>query len=766
MPPTVAQKPPPIPAKPKNFGTSPVVYARRVHSRVANYRRSGGDSPQSLNADLQEIFRESSRNGQHSFTVAKAENSLVESEQNGYSTLALLTSRIVENNKIDDKYYAELNVLKQLMMSGYDTQLNWTSSKTGNVTPLMLSAPQVSVMYFLLHDDKGMPYETRPSINAGDSKRRTALHYAVAAKNVSAIQLLMAHGANPGLRDAAGVTPLGAAVELSRDADAVNAVMKANNYAEAYDDMIRGLSAPRANPNQVTGRATLLNAALRNGDPLVAETLYDHGADPDVVDLNGDNAVSAAADANLDKLEPKQLGHLVELVIEFVAQGTDPNLSSSGKRRTFQQALERLQGYEGSRAYAKHFANTVDERSSKSRNARNTWNPRRDASEVQKQWDDWHRDAKILENEEERRRRKQGVMVPRWVRTTYLSSTDPDAKPQVDAQQPPPLPPQRPPYPQGPLRPDANLPPPPAPPTSLGPAPPAVDLPPPPMPTDDQQQQPPRAQQAPPLPARPQRLPQAAFVDRNGRLVDRYGNPVPLTVSVDRNGRLFDQYGRSLPPNIGIDRSGRLVNIQPLPRGGIPQGIPQAGPWVRRRAFKRVMEPLGSDAHIQWSTNSYRALHLIDNIAEHYHDIYMLQQYGIDPERSAHEEHLATGMTAVPLSYDRDEALKVFDETQIALVPNDISRLVRYISMVGTAVRLDSGEIVTLLTEGQRAALLKRVQNMRSFSDIVMLEKNLGISDVLELTDTIDENPDLDEDYIKSVAGDFQANVKRIVGDV
>jgi len=50
--------------------------------------------------------------------------------------------------------------------------------------------------------------DRRETVQVSDGGRATALHYAAKAGFVKTIEVLLAHGANPGLRDDNGLTPL------------------------------------------------------------------------------------------------------------------------------------------------------------------------------------------------------------------------------------------------------------------------------------------------------------------------------------------------------------------------------------------------------------------------------------------------------------------------------------------------------------------------------------------------------------------------------
>lgn len=45
-------------------------------------------------------------------------------------------------------------------------------------------------------------------VSCADSKKRTALHFAVSKGDVTTVQVLLSHGANPNLQDINGNTPL------------------------------------------------------------------------------------------------------------------------------------------------------------------------------------------------------------------------------------------------------------------------------------------------------------------------------------------------------------------------------------------------------------------------------------------------------------------------------------------------------------------------------------------------------------------------------
>ncbi|MDX2263844.1 MAG: ankyrin repeat domain-containing protein [Hyphomicrobiales bacterium] len=166
--------------------------------------------------------------------------------------------------------------LRQLINDGANINAAEPLSK---MTPIM-AVDSYAIALELLHGGA--------NVTARDVFGRTALHYAVEAKDAARIvPLLMQRGADANARshDPSGVTPLIAAAE---------------HYFERADkdaglDVVRALIAGGASPNLAGGDGvTPLSIAAARGDVRLVNLLVELGADPDAGAENGKSLIDGA----------------------------------------------------------------------------------------------------------------------------------------------------------------------------------------------------------------------------------------------------------------------------------------------------------------------------------------------------------------------------------------------------------------------------------------------------------------------------------------
>jgi ankyrin repeat protein/predicted Ser/Thr protein kinase len=223
-----------------------------------------------------------------------------------------------------------------------------------------------------------MLIDARASLEAKDSRGRTALHraaaegrtnvvglllnsgalvnpknidgatplaYAVEFGKMQAVQLLIAHQAHVDLADVSGTTPLMIASEggnkpmvevlLTAGArvDTLDARGRGALYraaAEGKPEVVRVLLDHQAKPNlRATDGSTPLIAAVMFSRPLVVQILLNHGADVNLADNNGSTPLMIAADASPDAI--------VDLLLKH---GAKRGLKDNKGRTAFQRASE------------------------------------------------------------------------------------------------------------------------------------------------------------------------------------------------------------------------------------------------------------------------------------------------------------------------------------------------------------------------------------------------------------------------------------------
>jgi truncated hemoglobin YjbI len=124
--------------------------------------------------------------------------------------------------------------------------------------------------------------ERDPSLAARRFGGRALLHYAAGAGCLEVVMALLRAGADPGLHDALGHTP------LYRVANECG--------SETGPEIVRALVRAGAGANEATGvtRATALHMAARRGHLEIARTLLDSGAARDARDSKGDTPLDRA----------------------------------------------------------------------------------------------------------------------------------------------------------------------------------------------------------------------------------------------------------------------------------------------------------------------------------------------------------------------------------------------------------------------------------------------------------------------------------------
>jgi ankyrin repeat protein len=161
----------------------------------------------------------------------------------------------------------------------------------GDWTPLMYAARQNSPAALRALAAAGA------DVNAVDPDRMTALLVAVINAHYDAAALLLELGADPNLADAAGMTPLYAAVDLNTFADTPGRPMPTPSGTVGAVDIVKTLLARGADPNQplrapllvrvhdrgdgtLGAGATPLMRAAKKGDVEMMRVLVANGADP------------------------------------------------------------------------------------------------------------------------------------------------------------------------------------------------------------------------------------------------------------------------------------------------------------------------------------------------------------------------------------------------------------------------------------------------------------------------------------------------------
>ncbi len=117
------------------------------------------------------------------------------------------------------------------------------------------------------------------AVNARGPDGRAALHYAAQAGNLDLIAVLLAYGADANVGDAAGNTPLIAALR---------------SKAKRRPAAIAALLAGGADPNVRMGSETPLHKVTRDNDRALAKLLLAHGANTAALDTRGRTPLTVA----------------------------------------------------------------------------------------------------------------------------------------------------------------------------------------------------------------------------------------------------------------------------------------------------------------------------------------------------------------------------------------------------------------------------------------------------------------------------------------
>jgi uncharacterized protein len=175
----------------------------------------------------------------------------------------------------------------------------------GDWTPLMYAARQgaLSAARVLI--------ESRADLNLSDPDGTSALMFAIINGHYDVAELLLQRGADPNLPDRTGMTPLYAAVDMHTLAFTFGRPDLPHATVEATVGMIETLLSYSADPNarlktrilkrvynggdpRLGEGATPLMRAARGGDAQVMRMLIDGGADPGLVQTNGNSLLILA----------------------------------------------------------------------------------------------------------------------------------------------------------------------------------------------------------------------------------------------------------------------------------------------------------------------------------------------------------------------------------------------------------------------------------------------------------------------------------------
>jgi serine/threonine protein kinase/ankyrin repeat protein len=278
---------------------------------------------------------------------------------------------------LDAVKYGKVEAAKSLLANG----ANVNEKDTDGSTPLMIAAGGTAYLA------DGLPVvellvNARASLEAQDSKGRTALHravaeghtavvhfllesgalvnkkttegatplfYAVQFGRLPALQLLIERHAQLNLADASGTTPLmiasegntpmveallaaGAQVD-SKDSRGRTALHRAS--AEPKPEAVRLLLEHSAKPNErAKDGSTPLIQAVTFGRAAVAQVLIDHGADVNLADSNENTPLMIAAEKSAYIKDP---AHFVKLLLDH---GAKRAMKDSRGRTAWQRASE------------------------------------------------------------------------------------------------------------------------------------------------------------------------------------------------------------------------------------------------------------------------------------------------------------------------------------------------------------------------------------------------------------------------------------------
>jgi ankyrin repeat protein/predicted Ser/Thr protein kinase len=279
--------------------------------------------------------------------------------------------------------YGKVDAVKSMLAKG--ANINERDSD-GN-TALMVAAEGTAYLANALPMVQIL-IDARASLEAKDSRGRTALHraaaegrtnvaglllnsgalanpktldgatplaYAVEFGKMPVVQLLIAHNAQVDLADASGTTPLMIASEgtasLPNNAPMVGALLTAGAHVDALDtrgrsalyrasaeprpDAVRLLLEHKAKPNQrASDGSTPLIAAVTYSRPVVAQILLNYGADANLADLGGTTPLMIAADTSPYITDP---AHFIKMLLEH---GAKKGLKDNRGRTALQRATE------------------------------------------------------------------------------------------------------------------------------------------------------------------------------------------------------------------------------------------------------------------------------------------------------------------------------------------------------------------------------------------------------------------------------------------
>ena len=120
----------------------------------------------------------------------------------------------------------------------------------------------------------------KADVNAVDNTGRTPLHWALNTRRKNAVRILLYHKANPDIADNSGATPLHYAARDRYDcSDIISVLIRAQTNVDSKDK----------------SGSTPLHLAAKLGHPEIVQKLLHAGADPDIINNQGVNAVQIAA---------------------------------------------------------------------------------------------------------------------------------------------------------------------------------------------------------------------------------------------------------------------------------------------------------------------------------------------------------------------------------------------------------------------------------------------------------------------------------------
>jgi ankyrin repeat protein len=279
--------------------------------------------------------------------------------------------------------YGKVDVVKTMLAHGQ----NVNERDSDGTTALMIAAEGTVYLTNNLAMAQ-MLIDARASLEAKDSRGRTALHraaaegrtnvvallvnsgaltnpknidgatplaYAVEFGKMPVVQLLIAHQAQVDLADVSGTTPLMIASEgtayLPNNKPMVEVLLTAGARVDTLDtrgrsalyrasaegkpEIVRVLLDHQAKPNlRAIDGSTPLIAAVTFSRPLVAQILLNHGADANLADTNGSTPLMIAAETSPEIKDP---AHFIKLLLEH---GAKRGLKDNKGRTALQRATE------------------------------------------------------------------------------------------------------------------------------------------------------------------------------------------------------------------------------------------------------------------------------------------------------------------------------------------------------------------------------------------------------------------------------------------